>query len=54
MEGNQGKWGVDFSPLKVMLSSNLNRGSTVGKVSTDHQYKKFSSTDDEFFCAVGI
>jgi hypothetical protein len=27
---------------------------TVGKVSTDRQYKKFSSTDDGFFCTVGI
>ena len=26
---------------------------TVGKVSTDCQYKKFSSTDDGFFCTVG-
>ena len=29
-------------------------GTTVGKVSTDHQYKKFSSTDEEFFRTVGI
>ena len=27
---------------------------TVGKVSTDRQSKKFSSTDDGFFCTVGI
>ena len=27
---------------------------TVGKASTDRQYKKFSSTDEEFFCTVGI
>ena len=27
---------------------------TVGKVSTDRQYKKFSSTDNGFFCTVGI
>ena len=28
--------------------------ATMGKVSTDRQYKKFSSTDEEFFCTVGI
>ena len=27
---------------------------TVGKVSTDRQYKKFSGTDGGFFCTVGI
>ena len=27
---------------------------TVGKVSTDRQYKKLSSTDGEFFWTVGI
>jgi len=27
---------------------------TVGKVSTDRQYKKFSGTEGGFFCTVGI
>jgi hypothetical protein len=30
------------------------RADTVGKVSTVRQYKKFSSTDGEFFWTVGI
>ena len=28
--------------------------NTVGKVSTERQYKEFSSTDEQFFWTVGI
>ena len=28
--------------------------NNAGKVSTDRQYKRFSSTDGDFFCTVGI
>ena len=37
-----------------MVSDSPVPDPTVGKVSTDRQYKKFSSTDEEFFCTVGI
>ena len=35
------------------LRYQASRLSSVGKVSTDRQYKKFSSTDGEFFWTVG-
>ena len=56
-------WGRRRQPLVVPCAHNEFskyrdiRNSTyitVGKVSTDRQYKKFSSTDDDFFCTVGI
>ena len=39
-----------FSDTRYNLVSTY----TTGKVSTDRQYKKFSSTDGEFFWTVGI
>ena len=43
-------WGVRMRDLPYESAPAV----TVGKVSTDRQYKKFSSTDGDFFCTGGI
>ena len=44
---------VSYKNLSACSALQENTIRTVGKVSTDCQYKKFSSTDDGFFCTVG-
>ena len=42
------------SLVSVVVKGEVKKLITVGKVSTDRQYKKLSSTDGEFSCTVGL
>jgi hypothetical protein len=49
------KWkNEDRSPTNPAKKQKGKEKNTVGKVGTDHQYQKFSSTDHKFFCTVAI